>query len=154
MAQRPHGPGARALPVTSTSSLWLSTGIHWKAHKLFKNSFSRIKKTKRHPRLNLRINYKIHSKFRNIIQRAQQITIVKDYRPSFLKVAMVHKSMGRAWLMSPGVVQRLSFLVAQLVKKPPAMWKTWVRSLGWEDPLEKGTATHSSILACRIPWPV
>ena len=36
--------------------------------------------------------------------------------------------------------------VAQLVKKPPAMWETWVRSLGWEDPLEKGKATHSSIL--------
>ena len=38
-------------------------------------------------------------------------------------------------------------LVAQLVKNPPAMWETWVRSLGWEDPLEKGKATHSSILA-------
>ena len=37
--------------------------------------------------------------------------------------------------------------VAQLVKNLPAMWETWVRSLGWEDPLEKGKATHSSILA-------
>ena len=45
-------------------------------------------------------------------------------------------------------------LVAQLVKNLPAMRKTWVRSLGWEDPLEKGTATHSSILAWRIPWTV
>ena len=43
-------------------------------------------------------------------------------------------------------------LVAQPVKNPPAVWETWVRSLGWEDPLEKGTATHSSILAWRIPW--
>ena len=43
-------------------------------------------------------------------------------------------------------------LMAQLVKKPPAMQKTWVRSLGWEDPLEKVKATHSSILAWRIPW--
>ena len=42
--------------------------------------------------------------------------------------------------------------VAQLVKNPPAMWETWVRSLGWEDPLEKGKATHSSILAWGIPW--
>ena len=42
-------------------------------------------------------------------------------------------------------------LVAQLVKNPPAMWETWVQSLGWEDPLEKETATHSSILAYRIP---
>ena len=45
-------------------------------------------------------------------------------------------------------------LVAQLVKNLPAMQDTWVRSLGWEDPLEKGKATHSSILAWRIPWTV
>ena len=38
-------------------------------------------------------------------------------------------------------------LVAQSVKNPPAMWETWVQSLGWEDPLEKGKVTHSSILA-------
>ena len=43
---------------------------------------------------------------------------------------------------------------ASKVKNRPAMWETWVRSLGWEDPLEKGTATHSSILAWRIPWTV
>ena len=43
-------------------------------------------------------------------------------------------------------------LVAQTVKNLPAMWETWVRSLGWEDPLEKGMATHSSILAWKIPW--
>ena len=43
-------------------------------------------------------------------------------------------------------------LVAQLVKNLPAMWETWVRSLGWDDPLEKRKATHSSILAWRIPW--
>ena len=43
-------------------------------------------------------------------------------------------------------------LVAQLVKNPPAMRETWVRSLGWEDPLEQGKATHYSILAWRIPW--
>jgi len=45
-------------------------------------------------------------------------------------------------------------LVAQLAKNPPAMWETWFQSLGWEDPLEKGKATHSSILAWRIPWTV
>ena len=44
-----------------------------------------------------------------------------------------------------------AFLVAQLVKNPPAMRETRARSLGWEDPLEKGLATHSSILAWRIP---
>ena len=42
--------------------------------------------------------------------------------------------------------------VAQMIKNPPAMRETWVQSLGWEDPLEKGAATHSSILAWRIPW--
>ena len=45
-------------------------------------------------------------------------------------------------------------LVAQLVKNPLAMRETWVQSLGWEDPLEKGKATHSSILTWRIPWTV
>ena len=45
-------------------------------------------------------------------------------------------------------------LVAQLVKNLPAMQETWVRSLGWKDPLEKGKATHSSILAWRTPWTV
>ena len=43
-------------------------------------------------------------------------------------------------------------LVAQLVKNSPAMQETWVQSLGWEGPLEKGKASHSSILAWRIPW--
>ena len=42
--------------------------------------------------------------------------------------------------------------VAQLVKSLPAMWETWVQSLGWEDPLEKGKATLSSIHAWKIPW--
>ena len=45
-------------------------------------------------------------------------------------------------------------LVDQLVKNPPAMQETWVLSLGWEFPLEKGTAIHFSILAWRIPWTV
>ena len=48
----------------------------------------------------------------------------------------------------------LSFLIAQLVKNPVAVQETPVRFLGREDPLEKGRATHSSILAWRIPWTV
>ena len=43
-------------------------------------------------------------------------------------------------------------MVAQMVKNLPAMQETWFRSLGWEDPLEKGMATHSSVLAWKIPW--
>ena len=42
--------------------------------------------------------------------------------------------------------------MAQLVKNLPATWEAWVQFLGWEDPLEKGKANHSSILAWRIPW--
>ena len=44
--------------------------------------------------------------------------------------------------------------IAQLVKNPATMRETWVRSLGWENPLEKGRATHSTTLVWRIPWTV
>jgi len=46
----------------------------------------------------------------------------------------------------------MASLVAQMVKNLPALQETWYQSLGWEDSLEKEMATHSSILACRIPW--
>ena len=42
--------------------------------------------------------------------------------------------------------------MAQTVENMPAMWETWVRPLGWEDPLEEGMAIHSSVLAWEIPW--
>ena len=45
-------------------------------------------------------------------------------------------------------------LLPLVVKNPPAMWETWFRFLGWEVPLEKGKAAHSSILAWRIPWTI
>ena len=53
---------------------------------------------------------------------------------------------------SKGIVGWRTSLVAQRVKHLPAMQETWVRSLGQEDPLEKEMATHSSILAWKIPW--
>ena len=53
-----------------------------------------------------------------------------------------------------GLNKHWASLIAQLVKNPPAMQETWAWSLGWEDPLKKGTATHSSILAWRIPGTV
>ena len=61
--------------------------------------------------------------------------------------------------MIPGSGEGISYplqyswasVAAQMVKNPSAVWETWVRSLGWEDPLEEGMATHSSILAWRIP---
>ena len=48
--------------------------------------------------------------------------------------------------------EALDSLVVQMVKNPPVMWENWFQSLGWEDPLEEDMATHSSILAWRIPW--
>ena len=50
------------------------------------------------------------------------------------------------------VIHYRTSLVAQLVNSLPAMWETCVQPLVWEDPLEKGMANHSSILALRIPW--
>ena len=62
------------------------------------------------------------------------------------------------WCTAKGFSYKYTYiwasLVAQLVKNPPAMQETWVLSLHWEDPLEKGKATHSSVLAWRIPWTV
>ena len=62
------------------------------------------------------------------------------------------KTNQRGW--QPNFIWCMFSLVAQLVKNPPAMRETCVLSLGWEDPLEKGKATHSTILAWRIPWTV
>ena len=50
------------------------------------------------------------------------------------------------------IFKKQTSLVAQTVKCLPKMWETWVRSLSWEDPLEKEMATHSSTLAWKIPW--
>ena len=62
---------------------------------------------------------------------------------------------GLGWSTGEGIDYPLQYswpsLVAQLEKNPPAMWETWVRSLSWEDPMEKGKATHSSILAWIFP---
>ena len=57
-----------------------------------------------------------------------------------------------SWLCVDGSVYLFASLVAQTVKNTPAMWETLVQSLGWEDLLEKEMATHSGILAWRIPW--
>ena len=55
-------------------------------------------------------------------------------------------------LLCLSILEMWASRVTQLVKNWPVMQETWVRSLGWEDPLEKGKATYSSILAWRIPW--
>ena len=58
------------------------------------------------------------------------------------------------WLYNLSLKERGASLVAQRLKRLPTMRETWVRTLGWEDPLEKGKATHSSILAWRSQWTV
>ena len=63
-------------------------------------------------------------------------------------------SLPRGLFLKNALSQGWASLMAQMVKNPPAMWETWVQSLVWEDPLEKGNATHSSIVAWRIPWSV
>ena len=60
------------------------------------------------------------------------------------------QTMGDINLKSKYIASRMISPVAQVVKNLPAMWQIWVQLLGWEDPLEKGMATHSSILAWRI----
>ena len=54
----------------------------------------------------------------------------------------------------PGLISEWASMADQIVKNLPAIRETWVQSLGWEDPLEKGKTTHSCILAWRIPWTV
>ena len=74
-----------------------------------------------------------------------------------MKIVQVHTKKGfPVSLVGIGYPLQCSWasLVAQLVKNLPAMWETWVQSLGWENSLEKGKATHSVILAWRIPWTV
>ena len=65
-----------------------------------------------------------------------------------VEITAEEQNEGRRVKKIEGNLREVSaFLVAHLVKNPPAMWETWVQSLGWEDPLKKGKATHSSILA-------
>ena len=56
------------------------------------------------------------------------------------------------WMNSHSHLPGTKLGVGSEVKRLPTMWETWVQSLGWEDPLEKEMATHSNILAWRIPW--
>ena len=77
----------------------------------------------------------------------QRILLTKGLNPCFL--LLVHWQVGSCPLQDSW-----ASLVAQLVKNLLAMGEAWVQSLGWDDPLEKGKAAHSSILAWRFPWTV
>ena len=85
---------------------------------------------------------------------------ISSYRESFypshqILVSCVSCIAGRFFIcLAIGEVynENRATLVARMLNCLPAMWETWVRPLGWEDPLEKEMATHSSIIAWRIPW--
>ena len=69
--------------------------------------------------------------------------------------ATIKENLAASYKIIYNIIKWLSYqglsLVAQMVKNMPAMWETWVQSLGWEDSLEEGMATHSTIFARRIP---
>ena len=70
--------------------------------------------------------------------------MITELRQERYKTSLLHFAVCRRTKGAP--------LAAQMVKNQPVMQETWVRSLGWEDPLEEDMATHSSILAWKIPW--
>ena len=72
----------------------------------------------------------------------EQLNNRNIFNHTTLQVSTNRALLGLSWV----------FLVAQMIKNLPVVQETQVQSLGWEDPLEKGMATHSSILAWRIPW--
>ena len=88
--------------------------------------------------------------FSNIILQTHQFL---DTQPSLWSSSHIHASLLEkpVWATRPSLVGQL---VGQLVKNPTVIRETWVQSLGWEDPLEKGMATHSSILSWRSPWTI
>ena len=69
----------------------------------------------------------------------------------FKEIASIWRTYTALLFVDSVSVGQWAFLVAQTVKNPPAVQETWVQSLGQKDPLQKGMATHSSILAWRIP---
>ena len=99
-------------------------------------------------RLQLRTNLQTLEGFRHCLGS-------RHFRKS-IKSPAGHKAKGTVTLLTTynKIIVFWVSLVAQMVKNLPAMQETWVQSLGWEEPLEKGKATHSSILAWRIPWTV
>ena len=75
-------------------------------------------------------------------------------RKAMINIDSILKSRGTTLLTKVHIVKAMASLIAQLVKNLLAMQETLVRFLGWEDPLEKGNAMHSSILAWKIPWTI
>ena len=82
-----------------------------------------------------------------------EMTCIKMLYDGKVCTSFVIGRMTIGWLVLLTCLPRFgALLVSQMVKNLPTMWETWVLSLGWEDPLEEEMATHSSILAWRMPW--
>ena len=94
---------------------------------------------------------KVTKNLENKIEKMQE-SINKDLEESKNKHIETNSTITEIKNILEGI-NRAS-LVAQMLKRLPTMWETWDQSLGWEDLLEKGMATHSSILAWKIPWMV
>ena len=137
----PHGTHS---PPHGTHSLgWLACLHSMAAHLPPKNLLRR--RAKRKLQCLFWPNPEVSIKASLIVQLVNNPPAMQETRVWFLE-------SGRSAELQIGYTLQYSWasLVAQLVKNPPAMQETWVWSLGWEDPLEKGKATHSSILAWRI----
>ena len=80
------------------------------------------------------------------------VCVIFSVKHSLIYLVMSNSPVIGSHSMDIYLLEHLSSLVAQLVKNPPATQKTWVRSLGRDDPLEKGVATNSSTLTWRITW--
>ena len=131
-----------------TYNFLIMLGIKCMAIKVH-SSFSKIcyRKTKTNFLANPK--YTFHKEVRKTqqIQFPENWYVKSGFEHYFLHINRYYKIT--VALESPPLI---GFLVAQTVKNLPAMWKKWVQSLGEEDPLEEGIATHLSILAWRIPW--
>ena len=94
---------------------------------------------------------RIKTTVRYQVTTVRMVNIRKTKENNYWQECGEKGTLGYCWNLCSTVESRAS-LVAQLVKNSPAMWETWVHFLGWEDPLEEEMATHSSILAWRVPW--
>ena len=101
-----------------------------------------------------------HSSKASILQHSAVfiVQLSHPYMTTGKTIALTRRIfVGKVMSLLYNMLSRLVCVVAQLVKNPPAIWETWLQSLGWEDSLEKGKATHSSLLAWRFhglysPW--
>ena len=89
----------------------------------------------------------------HIEERTAKCFVLFETEMSQLSYKSLNQESGRGThsFIHSSICSKIPILVPQLEKNLPAVWETWVRSLGWEDPLEKRKATHSSILTWRIP---